>query len=55
MSQEPLFTVIDLRAVFAAGMAPAQWIREQRRGLEWSAAPFSVVKVLRGNITPPAF
>ena len=34
MRQEPLFTITDRRAVFAAGMAPAQWVRGQQRELE---------------------
>ncbi len=39
MRQKPLLTVIDQRAAFAAGMAPAQWIREQRQKLEWLGFP----------------
>ncbi len=35
MRHQSLFIVTDRHAVFTAGMSPAQWVRGQRRELEW--------------------
>ncbi len=39
MRPKPLFIVIDRQAVFTAAMAPAHWVRGQRRALEWLGFP----------------